>query len=194
MLHYITIMIINIIIFTYPFCKGSSRSMTNPWYYFRSGYRRIKRFIAWFPIIWHDEDWDYAYLFKIMQFKISRIRKEVEKNQRHLNWEKDVRDMKVAEELLSRIGFSDFYYKLHEQLKDRERVGKCSCPEKTWGSIADSCDIETKEIRFYRHVDLSCTYCKNMKSIWMKREIAKEKFDFDFLFKHLKKRVQRWWD
>ncbi len=106
--------------------------MTNPWHYFRSGYRRIKRFIAWFPIIWQDEDWDYVYLFKIMQLKISRIRHEVEKNHHHLNWQKDVRDMKVAEELLSRMGFSDFYDDLNEQLRDRERAGKCFCPEEKY--------------------------------------------------------------
>ena len=54
--------------------------MKIPWYYFRNGYRRIKRFIIWFPIIWKDEDWDSAYLLEIIRFKISRMRREIEKN------------------------------------------------------------------------------------------------------------------
>jgi len=168
--------------------------MTNPWHYFRSGYRRIKRFIAWFPIIWQDEDWDCVYLFKIMQLKISRIRHEVEKNHHHLTWQKDVRDMQVAEELLSRMGFSDFYDDLNEQLRDRERAGKCSCPEEKYKIMPVSCDIETRKEGYSQWINVSCKYCKNMTSIWHKREIGKEKDDFNFLFDHLKKHVQRWWD
>ena len=101
--------------------------MKNPLalHYFRSGYRRIKRLIAWFPIIWKDEDWQHEYLFKIMQFKISRLRKSINEN---------------------------------------------------------------------KIVDLSCDYCKKMRTIWYKIEDAKEKADFDFLFEHLRKNVQHWWD
>ncbi len=57
-----------------------------------------------------------------------------------------------------------------------------------------SCDIETKRESFSRWINVSCKYCKNMTSVWHKREIGKEKADFNFLFDHLKKHVQRWWD
>jgi hypothetical protein len=77
--------------------------MENLKIYLKRSVRRTKRFFVWFPILWKDEDWDSAYLFEIMRFKISRIRKEVEKNKRHIGYEKDVRDMKVAEELLNRM-------------------------------------------------------------------------------------------
>ena len=94
--------------------------------YFSSGWRRIKRYIAWIPVLWKDENWDYAYLFEIMRFKISRMRKEIERNKRHVGYKEDLRQMKVAEELLRRVADSDdFYYELFEQLENKEKQGKC---------------------------------------------------------------------
>lgn len=58
---------------------------------FRTGKRRIVRFIAWFPVLWKDEDWSEHYLYEIMRFKISRIRKELDKNKRHVGYEKNVK-------------------------------------------------------------------------------------------------------
>lgn len=53
--------------------------------HFRSRYRRIHRLIAWIPVLWKDEDWDPAYLFEVLRFKISRMRREIERNKRHMS-------------------------------------------------------------------------------------------------------------
>lgn len=157
--------------------------------YFRRGWRRIKRYIAWFPILWKDEDWDYAYFFEIMRFKISRIRKATEKNKIYVGYEENVKQMKVAEELLRRVADSDdFYYELFEQLENKEKQGKCSCPDVTF-------DFEQcEDSRYSLFVDLSCDFCNKMRRFWTKRQDAKERQDFEFLFSHLKKNVKNWWD
>jgi len=171
--------------------------MTNPWYYFQSGYRRIKRFIAWFPIIWRDEDWDSAYLFEIMRFKISRIRKEIDTNKRHVGYQKHVRQMKVVEELLSRIAYnrvySDFYWDLSQRLRDLEKQGKCACPEKTYCFKPSTYD-QAGKLLTSELVDLSCDYCKAARRRWFKEEDAKQNADFEYLFRHLQKHVKGWWD
>lgn len=168
--------------------------MTNPWHYFRSGYRRFKRFIAWFPILWKDEDWDSVYLLEIMRFKISRIRKEIEKNKHHVGYEKRVREMKIVEELLARNAWSDFYSKLSEELENKEKLGKCSCPEETWAFEPYNPDPITGESWGSLYVDLSCEFCKNARSRWFKRDDIKQKEDLDFLFLYLRKHYKRWWD
>lgn len=104
--------------------------------FFRTSYRRIKRLIDWFPVIWRDEDWDSAYLFEIMRFKISCIRKEIEKNQRHVGCERDIHNMKIAEELLRRNALSNFYWDLSQQREDREQLGKNVCPLKKNGFLS----------------------------------------------------------
>lgn len=168
--------------------------MQNPWYYFLSGFRRIKRFIDWFPILWKDEDWDEVYLFEIMRFKTARMRKEIEKNQRHVGYEKNVRDMKVAEELLARASFSSFYWEQYQQRKNNDKQGKCTCSEETFLFKPNTNDPKTGEPTSYQWVDVSCDYCKSMKRFWFEYKDLKKKEDLNFLFKHLGKNVNRWWD
>jgi hypothetical protein len=176
------------------FSKAKKQSMHNPWHYFLSGFRRIQRFIAWFPILWNDEDWDEAYLFAIMRFKISRMRKEIEKNKRHVGYQKTVRDMKVAEELLARVGFSNFYWEQAQQLENNEKQGKCTCPKNIFSTEPSANDQKTGEPTLYQLVDLSCDYCKKMRIFWFKQQETKKKEDLDFLFKHLRRNVNTWWD
>ncbi len=162
--------------------------------YFRSGYRRVKRIIAWIPVLWKDEDWDPAYLFEILRFKIFRMRQEIEKNKRHIGYEKTVRDMKIAESLLARMGFSDFYWNLSQQLEGEEKRGDCHCPEEILGFEPEAFDSKTGEPTLHRMIDFSCPYCQKARSRWHKRKNVKEKADFDYLFIHLHKKIHRWWD
>ena len=124
------------------------------------------------------------------------MRKEIEKNARHVGYEKDVRDMKVAEELLKRFAFngtySDFYYELFEQLQSIQKQGKCTCPEKTW--VFEPYKSKSGKIIGSTLIDVSCEYCKQMRKLWHAHEDDKKKADFDYLFWHLKKHVKKWWD
>lgn len=169
-------------------------AMQNPWHYFQSGHRRIKRFIAWFPIIWRDEEWDAAYLYEIMRFKISRMGKSMEKNAIHVGYEKRVREMKVAQELLSRISmskrYSPFYDDLSEELQNRDKAGKCSCPEKKYRFEPAQYDFQGK-ILTERLVFLHCNYCESMQRHWFAQDDAKQQADFNFLFNHLKKHSKK---
>jgi len=168
--------------------------MKNPIHYFRSGYRRIERFKAWFPILWHDEDWEPEYLFKIMRFKISRMREQMDRNKIIMNYKKYVRQMKVAEELLHRFEFSDFYDKLNAEIESNEKAGKCKCPENIYRIGPVYSDINTRKPGPSYFKTIECGYCRKAGRRWMERDIAKQKEDFDFLFKHLKKHVKKWWD
>lgn len=35
---------------------------------------KIVKIIQWLPIIWKDEDWDYAYLLILLQYKLKRMK------------------------------------------------------------------------------------------------------------------------
>ncbi|OJU79655.1 MAG: hypothetical protein BGO10_02170 [Chlamydia sp. 32-24] len=168
--------------------------LNKPRIWIRRSIRRIKRFIAWFPIIWKDEDWDSAYLFEIMRFKISRIRQEIEHNKRHIGYEKHVQQMHVTEELLKRISFSDFYFDHSQELRNEEKAGKCQCPKETHKIEPCSYDAKTGKPNLYEWIDVSCDYCKKASSRWRKRDDIKTKEDFDYLLWHLKKHVRKWWD
>lgn len=155
-----------------------------PVYWCRSGKRRLKRLIAWFPVIWNDEDWDSAYLYEIMRFKISRIRKEMTKNKRHKSWDRDVKNMIVAEELLKRAGFSDFYW-------DNPKIYKPLCKCDFADTYLDEWEEDEKDNRYKKWRNPFCEHCRKYG---FKKEDKKEKDDFNYCMDLIKNKSQRWWD
>lgn len=144
--------------------------------FLKSSVRRIKRFWGWFPIIWRDEDWDSAYLYEIMRYKISRIRKDITRCARHIGYQKDVEDMKIVEELLSRHSFSDFYID-------------------NWRGTKELCNCKPNEDFFNVNemgewLNPFCEHCK----LLMKKRHVKEKSDFNMIWDIMKKRSQKWWN
>jgi hypothetical protein len=70
--------------------------------------------------------------------------------------------MKIAEELLRRFAFSNFYHELSEQLENAEKQGKCACPEETF-CFEPYIDQKIGKHIGSLYIDLSCNYCKNAK-------------------------------
>jgi len=36
-------------------------------------YHKIKRILVWIPILWRDQEWDHAFLLRILEFKLRRM-------------------------------------------------------------------------------------------------------------------------
>lgn len=154
-------------------------------------YRRIHRFIVWFPVIWKDEDWDHVYLYEIMRFKISRMRKQIEKNKGHLDWEKTAKGMRIAEILLERQSFSDFYSDNDDKNKEF-----CTCDDPAWVKHIEEEEEKEKiasEGKYYRKwISPLCEWC--CRKIQLHREYKKTKEDYEFMWNHIRKNSMRWWD
>lgn len=73
----------------------------------RNFYHFLCDLIAWLPIIWHDRDWDYAYLYRIMAFKLRRMQRLMETYGYHVTSERDAVDMKVCAHILERLAEGD---------------------------------------------------------------------------------------
>jgi len=79
-------------------------------------WRNIKYFFVWIKkvfdysiVLWDDEDYDFAFIYKLLKYKIERTRKYIDKHKRHENYAKDVANMKRAEYLLGLLYKEDFY-------------------------------------------------------------------------------------
>ena len=44
---------------------------------FRRIGKRIRTIIKWVPILWHDEDWDFYYVYNILQKKLEFVHKDM---------------------------------------------------------------------------------------------------------------------
>ncbi len=71
-------------------------------------FRFIKRLFAYLPVLWRDEDWDYLYLLRLMQFKIKRMRESIHKYGYGVHGDKMFHRMRVVENLIDRLDSSDY--------------------------------------------------------------------------------------
>ncbi len=67
----------------------------------------IKNILKWFETVLEDRSWDYRYIIDVLKFKISDTCKYIEKTQRHENWSRDVKYMKLALSLIKKIWGGD---------------------------------------------------------------------------------------
>lgn len=97
----------------------------------------IKRLIIYFPIIWRDRDWDWYFLADLMEFKLRRMQKVMERGH-FVKSNKCARQIQICAELCKRLKADDimlYYY-------DR-RHGK---PEGWYGAM---CKREKHIQQFY---------------------------------------------
>lgn len=68
----------------------------------RRGYRRLAHICAWLPVLWRDHDFQESFLVDIVIFKLRRMGKSLETYHHHPNWERNVRECRVAAAWLER--------------------------------------------------------------------------------------------
>lgn len=139
-------------------------------YWWRNGLSRVKRVWAWLPIICADRDWDAVFLYKIMQFKISRMRKNMEENARHVGYERNIKEMKVTELLLQRL------IEPPEEVSGDPFKEFCRCPKHRIddnGRFLGSCKL--------------CFYYFKMRD-------KQENHTRELVFKYIAKHSPKWWD
>ena len=76
---------------------------------FRKFGRFTVRVFQWIPVLWNDEDWDFAYLLYILKFKLEKIEKALKEDDLHLHADRRARQARVVIEHLNRYLDIDKY-------------------------------------------------------------------------------------
>ena len=63
-------------------------------------FKKIKNLLEYFPIIWNDEDWDYAYMLDIIEYKLKRMSKYFLENGHLVNNEQNAKRCQTAINIL----------------------------------------------------------------------------------------------
>ena len=157
---------------------------------FRNVKYGIGNLIKWFPIIWKDRDWDHWFLYIILQFKLKQMEKLQRKYGHSVNSEKYADQIKTAVLILDRLIKDDYFSKSYEN------------HEKKWG------ETEMKFTPLEENPELYSVDFVTEKAVTnkQKEQERKEKMrllhheemlkqqDLDYLFKHMRKHIQGWWD
>lgn len=144
----------------------------------------VARLWAYLPIIWHDVDYDYFSILRLMRFKIGRIRKHIKKHDLRSDTQSQVRRMWIVEQLLTRLIDSNYGSLEWQQLCDK------------WG-----------ELEFVKLSDgTGATLRHKLETPENKEEINKavlrmakasadqEEADWKWLWEMLAKHMRNWWD
>ena len=71
--------------------------------------RFIKRIFIWIPILWKQEDWDYAYIYPLLKQKLQELKKCLQEDDLHVNSNKYAMRISICLEYLDRFLNSDNY-------------------------------------------------------------------------------------
>lgn len=167
----------------------------NFWYYSKKPFtffRSIRRWLVvsfqYSKFLWDNHyDWDWVYLLTLLQFKISRMRKD-KLNSYHLGKEKTAHKMRVCELLIQRIINDKYCEKEHEE------------HEKKWGKLkmfseerAKGKSVEVLLLRDNARTDIAREKERTEhKKIYDKADRLKKQ-DIDYLFKIISKNLLSWW-
>jgi hypothetical protein len=65
--------------------------------------RGIVNVIRWIPIVWNDNDWDWYYLSRVMEYKLRKMSKSFKEEGMCVGSEKRAKEMLICAELLKRL-------------------------------------------------------------------------------------------
>ena len=161
----------------------------------RSAWQGIKNLVYWFPVVWHDRDWDYSFLLEVMRHKVAQMHRAFVWYDEH-TWRNHSDSHRIRQLLVARV------------LLERQRTGgmwyldNAHAPVyKRWGE--PSMDLRETDDGNMAYVGLIFPNARTPEeqrqanseySKWNSHSMIREQEDLAFLFDWMKKYIMRWWD
>lgn len=149
-------------------------------------YEKIKKIIAYLPLLWQDEDWDYDFLIKLIQFKLLRMKNKF-----------------VANNIVSNECLQEICNGIDKTLQYIDNYYDDDIFEKTHGSLPFQ--YEFKSILNDNGAYNQVTYNSNTGNPLTKREeeiyqkFIVDKYEFqsqqwNAIFDTIRNEGRKWWD
>jgi hypothetical protein len=87
----------------FPFRWIPSTIIPNLWVLLKSIKQGIVNIIRWIPVVWEDNDWDWYYLSRVMEYKLRKMSKSFKKEGVSVEADKCAKEMLICAELLKRL-------------------------------------------------------------------------------------------
>lgn len=133
--------------------------------------------------LWGDRDWDYYFIFKLLQYKLKRVRDCIKDNDIVVASNRIAKEIDFAVKLIDKIQKGSCSYLPKEYRALKKKWGKTGFIEETkaWGylkplSKKDEVQAHKEWVKFYRKQDKL-----------YKDDVAK-------LFAHIRDKIHYWWD
>jgi hypothetical protein len=163
--------------------------------YFIGGCKNILR---WVPTLYKDKDWDDWYIFTILQKKIEFQRKEIIYANRHMDVDRDNRDMTIVLNLIERVK-EQYYETEYLDYEDSDITFKPVDGNEKLKSVDVEVLSETYNDFLKKYPSSVREVLKKHPNI-SKRDLChfvsqhNQEKAHNLLFKILKERMRWWWD
>jgi hypothetical protein len=153
----------------------------------RNIFRKIKRLIAFIPIIWKGDDFDYHYAIDLFKFQLSRLADYIEKNDRYVGSENDVARIRLVCRLMTKVYDEEYTTHYQEILRAM------------YGENVLNFDFEKNE-RGYSILTYEYEKWENAEEInQIKDELftmsqEKQERAHRLLWQLIEKDIRKWWD
>lgn len=90
--------------------------------------RFILRLVRWLPILWNQEDWDYAYIYDLLIMKMKELKRDMSKDYWHDQKEvqRSIKEIDICLKRLDRyLNWTDYYYFPMEDIYYEPTVEGC---------------------------------------------------------------------
>ena len=142
----------------------------------------IIKVIQYMPILWRDYDFDSHYALVLLKYKLERTRKKILKDNIIVGTNRVARQIRLAELLLERILVDNYCVKEHQELDER------------WGEYTRSDEFIFPMIRAKVKTDKDKEQSNGELLAIMNKEHYMRKQDMRYLFDHMNKKIDSWWD
>jgi len=138
--------------------------------------------IKWSKILWNDCDFDYSTIWIILKFKLQCVREHIDECANHVDYEKTVKEIKVAEDILERLIVDDYCGK------------KLEAHYKKWGNRLDKLTEVVHDGKSYLTMPSPSKEEKREFLAIIKKEESLRNKDMKELGTYLKDHIRNWWD
>lgn len=145
----------------------------------------IKNLIKWFPVIWGDRDWDFAFLFALLEKKFALYEKEWSTKAKFIaDSKKQVKRFKICKEICRRLK-DDWYYHENTFMFHDKKWGEFNIKE----SIDSSFRFSRKNTKSKEDIDLETKESLRLYIV----ENERKKADMELLQMYIRKYWNIWW-
>lgn len=167
------------------------------WIFPRLCWEFLVRLVQYLPIIWKDRDFDHAYIFIMLQYKLKRTREHIVDHQFISKADEVGAEIKVAEDMIEDHFHKDWTEK--EQAAHEAKYGELvqdfitvtDKPELTekWGKLYECNSYRT----LAREAGLGEQEREEQMAIYDLHR-KREQENLDKLFKYIRDHIEGWWD
>lgn len=162
-------------------------------------YRGIRNLIYWFPIIWRDRDWDQRYIYGILEAKIEKQARYIDKHGHHLNAKRDAEVMMTSVRLMKKVSEEYYLSEMNDYYETNMEFipieGSTNSTVKFTERHNNFEDYFAKYPTAYKKIMAFDKISENKKhSIARKIANYNQNKAHKLLFKILENNMEKWWD